>query len=651
MKMLIILRYLKRNIFLLIIGFCFVACDYLDIVPDNVPTIDYAFNNRANAERYLYTCYNWRPAIGDIDNDPAMTGGDEVWQRKPNVAMRIFGGLYLARGEQNTNNPYFNFWDNKLWIAIRDCNIFLENINNPLIVQTDKEKARWISEVKFLKAYYHYYLLKAYGPIPIMDKNLPMSASVDEVKVWREPIEEVVEYIVSLLEDAIPGLPDADEVITGTEAGRADKLVAYTMIADVRLWAASPLVNRDAKVYANMIDNRGKALFPNNGEDLNKWKLAMEACEMAINICHEQGKKLYRDVDPLLTLSPVQLQKETTYRQAICDRWNSELIWGSTNHNSDELARHTTPRIIRIEALLLGRFTSEWAPTLKMAEKYYSSNGVPINEDKLWMSNEKWYENRYELRPEPSSGEEIYFVKEGQQTAYLHFNRETRFYASLAFDKGIFFGCGYNSFPQNVKYCNYVNFQVSGYQGGDGYSITGYGAKKLSHFKHTQTTNSTNYEYYPFPIYRLADLYLMYAEAVNEYEGPNGPNSSKMFAYLDDIRDRAGLKPIRESWAEFSLYPDKPNDKDGLREIIHQERTIELAFEGKRFWDLRRWRKLDELNIQPQGWNIMADTPEDFYDVVDVYDRTINFSVRDYFFPLSESALNVNDNLIQNYGW
>lgn len=659
MKISFIIRYLKKIVLLLMITLLS-GCDFLDIVPDNVPTIEYAFNNRENAEKYLYTCYSWRPEVGDIDWDPAMTGGDEVWQRIPTIsAWRTYYGMYVARGEQNVVNPYFNFWDgdsrmsnagSNLWIAIRDCNTFLENINNPLVVQTDREKARWIGEIKFLKAYYHFYLMRAYGPIPIVDKNLPISASADEVRVWREPIDDVVEYIVTLLKDAIQGLPDASEVITGTEAGRVDKLAAYTLIGSVRLWAASPLVNRDANIYSGMIDKRGKALFPTGGEDLNKWQLAMDACDEAIEICHAQGKKLYRVIDPRVATSHETFQQEVMYRQAICDRWNSELIWGGTNYNNEELAKNSTPRLVRLDAERLNNFSAEWAPTLKIVGRYYSSHGVPISEDKDWISK-NWYSNRFKIRPEASSDDEKYLIKENEQTVYLHFNREPRFYASIGFDKGIFYGSGYYNFPADVKYCNFVNLQVSGYQGGSGYSVTGYAAKKMSSFKNSQATSSTSAEYYPFPIYRLADLYLMYAEAANEAEGPNGANSEKLFKYLDEVRDRAGLEPTKQAWSKYSNNPNKPADKEGLREIIHQERTIELAFEGKRFWDIRRWRNIDELNEQPQGWNITGETQDDFYKITNVYPRKVKFSVRDYFFPLKEQTLNVNGNLIQNYGW
>jgi hypothetical protein len=88
-----------------------------------------------------------------------------------------------------------------------------------------------------------------------------------------------------------------------------------------------------------------------------------------------------------------------------------------------------------------------------------------------------------------------------------------------------------------------------------------------------------------------------------------------------------------------------------MRDIIRRERTIELAMEGKRFWDLRRWKEINEFNKQPQGWNIQGETAEDFYKVVDIARTPVKFSVRDYFWPIKESDIITNKNLLQSYGW
>ena len=88
-----------------------------------------------------------------------------------------------------------------MYRAIRDCNIFLENAHIPRDI-TELERARWIAEVKFLKAYYHFFLMELYGPIVLVKENLPLSATPEETKVYREPVDECVNYIVQLLDEA-----------------------------------------------------------------------------------------------------------------------------------------------------------------------------------------------------------------------------------------------------------------------------------------------------------------------------------------------------------------------------------------------------------------------------------------------------------------
>jgi hypothetical protein len=625
------------------------ACNYLDVVPDNIATIDYAFRNRIEAEKYLFTCYSYRPQIGDLSNDPAMCGGDESWQFYPvSNVFGIYTSARIGRGFQTSNDPILNFWDGgqgarSLWQGIHDCNIFLENIDKVRDLQ-DYEKTRWVAEVKFLKAYYHYWLFKCYGPIPVTDVNLPVSASPDDVRVYRDPVDKVVEYVSNLIMETVKDLPAPNEIVEGTEAGRIDKLAALSIRAELLLFAASPLFNGNTD-YKGLIDRRGVQLF-NQTYDPNKWKIAAEACKEVIEASQTYNKELFDIVDPMASNAPEPLKLETVYREAICGLWNKELIWGSTNNDWNTLSRSSHPRLMRMPTIL-NDINSQWAPTMKIVETYYSSNGVPINEDKLWQQN-GWYSNRFAIRNDPSSGNEIYYVKDGQKTVNLHYNREPRFYASIGFDRGIYYGSGYYDFPATVKHCEFMNTEYSGFQGGAQYSPTGYAAKKMHSFKCALTATSSRVELYPFPIMRLANLYLMYAEALNESEGPG---NDEIFTYLDLIRKRAGLKGVKESWRDYSLNPNKPDTKDGLREIIHQERTIELAFEGKRFWDLRRWKQIGELNNQPMGWNVRGETPEDFYRVIAVAQQPVNFTIKDYFWPIKETSIVNNRNLVQNYGW
>ena len=537
MKTKIIALYLAMSI-------SFLSCDYLDVVPDNIATIDYAFRNRAMTLKFLYTCYSYLPQHGDLSGDPAMSGGDETW-----VHMFIQWNVRaIAEGRQSVVYPRLSHWT--LWQGIRDCNIFLENVDNvPDIPQY--EKTRWRGEVKFLKAYYHFYLFRMYGPIPIMDENIPIYAETEQIEVFREPVDKVVDYIVKLLDDAYQELPTVNEVIEGTEAGRIDKLIAKCIKAKVLVTAASPLFNGN-RDYVGMVDKKGTQLFSQQ-YDVEKWNRAASACKEAIDESHANRKSLYRMVDVLTMASPEVFQKQCVYRQAVCDRWNSELIWGGTNYSCGDLSRYSQAKIMELAAEHTS-IRSEWGPTLKIVEKYYSSNGVPIREDKEWNDN-GWYENRFKVRPEPSSGDEIYLVKEGRRTVYLHYNRELRFYASLGFDQGIYYGNGYYEFPANVKWTEFFSKKFSGMtSASECYSITGYSAKKMHCFKNSLTRTANSVEFYPFPIMRLADLYLLYAEALNEYKGP----SAECLSYIDQVRDRADLKGVIESWDRYSLYPEKP---------------------------------------------------------------------------------------------
>lgn len=647
---------MMKNILLKSLLFCIVlleclSCNYLDIVPDNMATIDYAFRNRTACEKYLYTCYSYRPRHGDFSWDPAIAATDEVWCHSYiNTA-----GRYIARGMQKVNDPYMNFWSGAksgdsfvipaLWDGIRDCNIFLENVDKVTDLPS-YERDRWIAEVKFLKAYYHFYLFRMYGPIPIMDVNLPVSATPEEVKVYREPVDNVVDYIVNLLDEAAAGLPSNDDLVEGTEAGRVYNLVAKAMKARVLAYAASPLFNGNTD-YASLVDNRGVQLFPQT-YDPEKWKKAADACLEAIDMAHAQNKRLYTSVDPLLSTQNDTFKLQTTLRQAICDRWNCELIWGSTNNDQYSFVQRCQSRVLRVGAEMGTVVRTEWAPTLNTVEKFYSSHGVPINEDRDWVQN-NWYSQRYEIRPEVSSGAEKYYVKEGQKTVNLHYNREPRFYANIGFDRGIYFGNGYNKFPDNVKHCEFCAKEYSGVaSASEAFSVTGYGAKKMHSFKDAMTANDYSIEYYPFPIMRMADLYLLYAEALNEYSGPSG----EVYKYVDMIRERAGLEGVQASWTKYSISLSKVATKEGLREIIQHEREIELVFEGQHFWDLRRWKRIQDLNEQPKGWNVIqGDTQDLFYTVTSVAQTPVEFSVRDYFWPINEKEISINSNLVQNFDW
>jgi hypothetical protein len=154
---------------------------------------------------------------------------------------------------------------------------------------------------------------------------------------------------------------------------------------------------------------------------------------------------------------------------------------------------------------------------------------------------------------------------------------------------------------------------------------------------------------YAFPIIRLSDIYLMYAEALNESKA--APDA-EVYQYIDIVRARTGLKGVVESWNGYAIdaKKNKPATRDGMREIIQRERLNELAFEGARFWDLKRWKLSEEYMNRPlRSFNLRGETAEDYYRIIELY--PIKFGKKDYLWPIRQSTLLNNRNLVQNLGW
>ncbi len=642
----------KIHLFLITaVSFVLFSCaDYLDVAPDNVATIDYAFRDKVGAEKFLATCYNFLPNLGLPANDPAIMGSDETWnfedKRELDGEVGNYHPFYIKLGRQNSNSPYLDYWSGlnngrNLWVGIRNCNIFMENVDQVGLELSGLEKERWIAEVKFLKAYFHYYLLRMYGPIPLMRENLSVEATTEEVRVYRDPFDDCVNYIVQLIDEAVPYLPPSIEITT-TELGRITQPVALAIKAEVLVTAASPLFNGNPE-YITVADNRGVKLFP-QAYDKTKWDRAVDACKKAIDTCLFAGHRLYQFNDPTYTLSDTT-QLLLTLRCVASDRWNSELIWGTTK-TTENRQRAALP-LFTVEMINKAPWKGMIVPTMRMAETYYSNNGVPIEEDLHYD-----YDGRFDMEIAPASHH--YYIQDGFRTAKLNMNREPRFYANLGFDGGIWFGNGrYKDIGKGASTETSWTLRMkqgepSGKSGSYRYSITGYWAKKMSHIKTTvNTSGDAVYYRYGFPIIRLADLYLLYAEALNE--SLDAPNQT-VYGQIDVVRKRAGLAGVVESWQNNSKIPNKPTTKEGMREIIQRERSIELSFESKRFWDLRRWKKAQEVIPGPiLAWNIEANNDAEYYQIITL--DNINFSTREYLWPIRDYDLRVNTNLVQNPYW
>jgi len=617
------------------------ACkNYLDVVPDNIPTIENAFTMRSEAEKYLYTCYSYMPKDADPSTNAGILAGDEMWGYEspvlPEFDHRMFN---IARGLQGTDNPVGVFlWDN-LFRGLRDCNIFLENIEKVPDL-TAQERIEWVAEVKFLKAYYHFYLLRMYGPIPLIKSNLSIDSDIGTVRASRNTVDECFDYINQLLNEAKDNLPS---VIANParNLGHITKPIAYSLKAKVLVSAASPLFNGNLEM-ASLKNRDGQQLF-NQTRSTVKWDSAAVACKAAIEVCKTAGNTLYK-FNPsvsVVTLTPF-MKTQMDLRMAFTDKWNSEIIWGNTQSTTNLMQRISAAKV-DFQNMGNPRVIGELSPTLKIAEMFYTKNGVPLTEDKTRL-------NTGSAIRTATAAEQLQ-IRRDYVSAAINFDREPRFYASLGFDGGIWYGQGKydDSKPLELFYVSGRKGQPNASNSTDGSSVTGYYVKKYVHYQNVQGTGVNDYSIneYAWPVMRLAHLFLLYAEALNESAGP----TDEVYDYINQVRERAGLPTVQLSWTNFSTNPAKYTSKDGMREIIQQEQLIELAFEGQRFWDLRRWKTApQEYNRKPiSGWDLSQSDPVFYYRPKVINDQ--RFGIKDYFWPIRDRDLLVNKNLVQNLGW
>jgi hypothetical protein len=503
------------------------------------------------------------------------------------------------------------------------------------------ERNKWEGEAVFLKAYYHFCLLRMYGPIPLMKENLSIDAPAADIRVSRDPVDNCVNYIVALLDEAITKLPLT--IINPTkEQGRATKTIAAALKAKVLVTAASPLFNGNTD-QTTLVNRDGTKLF-NTEPDIHKWERAVAACKEAIDICPpEIGLYTYTAYGNLSDT----IRQELTLRNTFTEKWNSEIIWANTQSAGwDCYVR----QINASAGLDNNKFpdnvvtTPTLQPPVKIAELFYTNHGVPIEEDNGWVGLDP-----YALRK--GTDAEKYYIKKDYTTIQLHFDREPRFYATLGFDGGLWYGQG--RYGNNPDEYYYIADRIGGAQAiksPDRGPLTGYYWKKCIHFENVQTAiNAYSAKDYPWPIIRLADLYLLYAEAINEAEGPNGQHSNDLFGYIDQVRNKAGLEGVKYSYDTYTNQP-KYNTQAGMRQIIHRERLIELALEGQRFWDLRRWKEApDEYSKGIKTNNLTESDPVKFYQPIVIWQQ--QFFQRDYFWPIAIADIERNPNLVQNIGW
>lgn len=634
---------------LLIATLLFPGCSkFLDQVPDkDILTIPAIFEKRETAENFLASTYMFMASGTSMESSVGICGADEFVS---GTYSRNNGGPFafkIADGLQMVQEPYDNIWNDRTesaYYAIRQCNIFLDNIGH-VYNMTDEEKAEWAAEIKALKAYIYFELVKRYGPIVLVPKNIDVNSVIEDMKSPRVHVDTCFNTIVRLLDEAIVDL-DMNVSRDVSRKGFFCKEAAMAFKARVLLYAASPLFNGN-EYYTNFKGKNGEHLFSTE-YDPEKWRKAAEAADEAVKLCHSLGYQLFSGTSSLPTK---KLNKMRDIELSVwAPAWeNNEFVF-STKLGA-WFYQFTLPLLDSKDANYNAMVKGYVAPSLKMAEIFYTENGLPIDYDKRWP-----YENRYSFMRETDPNYENVVIL-NEDVLVLHLKREPRFYACIAAD-GCYWKLGpklaVNNLPVRTHRGERFGLLEDRINSAVPQNLTGYWVKKFNRtdfLLKEYGTGLTTLNDCPFPIMRLAELYLIQAEAWNEYEGP----SAKVFESINKIRERAGIPDVETSWREYSKSPDKITTKEGVREIIQRENAIEFAFEGHRYWDLRRWKRAHlELNQKPMGWNRLGETQAEVFNHGKgpqvVWNQAGFKAPRDYLYPIrSEEAMICG--YVQNPGW
>ena len=612
------------------------SCEYLDVVPEGKATQDDIWKTTQQAEKYRYYMRTYMPNLIGYDWSPDQFAGDDMITGGVGTTY-WFSSKSLIYGEENANVTYFGRWapystsggtNYDIYRGIRYAFYLLDNVYKVPAISPENA-ARYAGEAWYLIGYYHQLLLEYYGPIILVKRYIPNDAPDSEIFVPRSPYDECVKYIAECYDKAAELLP---ETVIDTELGLPTRMSALSYKARLLLYAASPLVNGNSDYVG--FDNHDGTPLMNTTYDPEKWKKAMEAAAEAISVAEKFNSELGRQNFMLYTSADSSLPNDErgrrNYRDAFTkEHWNGlEFIEAKGDRGGCQtLQQLMGPRPIANNMSLGWKTTS--VPTMEAVEMYYMKNGLPWEDD-----------------PETKDIDPYAYNAEAG-TVNLHLYKEPRFYASVGYDRGTYEIDG----KEITLYLRGGELHGSTLKETDEYqSCTGYLCQKWIPKASTYSipSNSFSFYYYAYPYLRLPELYLSYAEADFEY---NGSLSTQSLEYINLVRKRCGLPTFQASWALAGGIPTGQK----LRKVLHQERSIEFLFEGRRFHDLRRWKEAPEvMNKQPRSWNRDGKTAEEFYQVIEANQGgrvRIFESPKSYWMAVPMSEINKNPNLVQNPGY
>lgn len=566
--------------------------DPLDITPDGRITLEDVFTTQELTEAYLnttyerlrkygvnYHYYTFLSAFGDDSHESNYPS-----QNFP-VSKYINGNISAASNPlDNEGNATLSYndrsWYERNWVGIRRANVFLNNINESNVPEA-AHRNRLIAEAKVLRAFFYLDLMKNYGPMPIIDTDITLKE--DFTDITRNSYEEVTQFIVKDCDEAIasPNLPY--RITSEAERGRMTKAVAFAIKSQILLFQASPQWNP--------------------GNDRAKWQASATASKEALDALTNNGFALFPDYEEYFITKP-DLAANPNDKETLFESTD----WGYSGQTYRRFGN------ILFLMHMIPEFGPEKAgncPSQELVDAYEMSNGEAAI---------LGYHDAEHLQPiiNPASGYD-------EQNPFV--DRDPRFYATVWYN-GAYYG--------NIKG---VETTIEAYRGGKhGISgikqrtPTGYYMRKFVDPKVRSAAEGTT-TYKPF---RLAEIYLNFAEAENEANGP----TAEAYAAVNTVRARAGM-------------PDFPAglSQDEFREKLRRERRVEFALEENRFYDIRRWEILDQVGKITTGmeWTKHDDGTLTNQRIVTIRRQSWEDKYKLFPIPLGETIK--MPGMTQNPGW
>ncbi len=665
------------SLFLLCSGVSFTSCtDWLDQDPESIVAEDEAFKNFRNFQGYLEEIYNLIPDKQKCNYCTAWNFGDDAVHNPEGYAHmdhQVDLGNYRnwLKNNQcwlkggNYNGRVQSLWDNS-WYCIRKCNLGIKNIKS--LVGTDEERDLLLGQMYFFRAWWHFELMCYFGGMPYIDEAFEASA-IPELP--RLSFQECADRCAEDFEMAFNLLPyNWDETLAGMQTSgkndlRVNKFTALCYLGKCYLWAGSPLMKEFEKTKDGGVANLLGA--SSNGKtydyDEKYCKLAAEAFGKALDLV-DKGTVSYKLVgfrySDLYNHTKDENSEEDCYSDIFYTHKEQWKMPGSTeaimrgaypgvNAANWNCAKLFGPKV----AGLVDHDNIIHHPTANLIDQYGMSNGQPI----------------YLVQ----NGEYVLNPNSGWDPEHPFKDRDPRFYHDIVFD-GFHYVLqtdGLSAAQKKLEYCDlYTGGAVREIDHG---SSTGYYIQKL--VPHQCNEGDRWYDYdHAFQCYlsymRLADIYLMYAEAqaaiacsrndINIFKSDKTYcNSLTAVDAINVLRDRVNTDdyPMEHVAAQFLTSPQLFMDE------VRRERTVELAFEGFRWCDLQRWLLLTEPpytvkyshefeRLEKDDWFKDHD-PKDakvgnFHKEVLI---TRPLESKHYWFPLPDKDIYLYDGYKQNPGW